>query len=207
MKTKFLAPLAALAALSVVRPAAAITFNGGDILNITGAYEAPAPTGIYDFHTAGGSAAGLGNYGNFGVQNDSTGAFSAFANGGTVTTDYEILSLDFGNVASYVGQPFLSLTSSGDAFTFEITEPAINQASFNFGSMGGAIFSFEGVFKSADDRELGQGVLSGQFIGGDGSYSASLTVVESVPEPSVLLGLGLMAGAVFVVRRRQSQPA
>ena len=210
MNVKFLskavAPLAAVAALSMAAPAsAAVFFSNGDTLNITGAYKAPAPTGSYEFFKANGSAAPIGSTGNFGVQNDSTGAFAAFTSNGDVKAAYEILSLDFNDVNTYVGKTFLSLSKGGDAFTFKITEPAINQGSFNAGTLGGALFSFKGVFKSLDDEDLGEGVFSSQFIGQGGSYSATLVVteVESVPEPSALLGIGLMVGAVYVIRRRQ----
>jgi hypothetical protein len=196
-------PMAAMAALSMASPAAAITFNHGDVLNITGAYKAPAPTNLYNFHTVGGSAAALGSYGNFGVQNDSTGAFGAFANGGTVTAAYDILSLDFDNIATYLGLDFLKLENGLDAFSFVITEAVTEEFSFTTGPSGAAVFSFKGLFKSADGQEVGEGILTGQFVGGkNGSYSASL-VVKSVPEPSALLGIGLMVGAVYVIRRRQ----
>jgi hypothetical protein len=195
-------PMAAVAALSMATPAAAITFNGGDILNITGDYKAPAPTNIYRFRTVGGSNAALGSYGNFGVQNASTGGFSAFANNGTVRANYDILSLNFNDVASYLGLDFLKLNNGGDAFSFVITEPVTNNGSFSTGSSGGSIYSFKGLFKNADGQELGEGILTGQFVGGsNGSYSASLAVVKSVPEPSALLGIGLMVGAIYVVRR------
>ncbi|MGB3294120.1 MAG: PEP-CTERM sorting domain-containing protein [Phormidesmis sp.] len=210
MNIKFLskaaAPLVTLAALSMATPAsAAVFFGNGDMLNITGAYKAPATTGVYEFLKVGGSPAPIGSMGNFGIQNDSTGAFLAFTSNGDVKSAYDILSVDFNNVATYVGQTFLSLSNGVDAFTFQITEPAINQGSFNAGSFGGALFSFKGVFKSLDDQKLGEGVLSSQFIGKGGSYSATLVVTEaeSVPEPSALLGIGLMVGAVYVIRRRQ----
>jgi hypothetical protein len=194
-------PMATVAALSMATPAAAIAFNGGDILNITGDYKAPAPTNIYRFRTVGGSNAALGSYGNFGVQNASTGGFSAFANNGTVQANYDILSLNFNDVASYLGFDFLRLNNGGDAFSFVITEPVTSNGSFSTGSSGGSIYSFKGLFKNADGQELGEGILTGQFVGGsNGSYSASL-VVKSVPEPSALLGTGLMVGAIYVVRR------
>ncbi len=198
-------PLAALAALSMATPAAAITFNGGDILNITGAYRAPAPTNLYRFRTVGGSNAAVGSYGNFGVQNASTGGFSAFANSGTVRAGYDILSLDFNNLTTYLGLDFLRLNNGGDAFSFVITGAATaNDGNFSTSTSGLAGYSFKGLFKSATGQELGEGILSGQFVGGgNGSYSASLVVVKSVPEPSALLGLGLMVGAVYVIRRGQ----
>ncbi|MGC1306213.1 MAG: PEP-CTERM sorting domain-containing protein [Phormidesmis sp.] len=212
LSSRLAASIAALATFGMAAPAFAVTFNGGDILNITGAYKAPAPTGLYRFHTVGGSAAAVGSYGNFGVQNDSTGAFAAFGSNGSVTTDYNILSLDFGNAATYVNKSFLSLSKGGDAFTFEITEPVSQEFAFNMGSFGAGIFSFKGLFKSLDNQNLGEGFLSGQFVGGgNGSYSASLTVlespIESVPEPSALLGLALTAGTIIVIRRRQTVSA
>lgn len=197
-------PMAAMAALTMASPAAAITFNNGDNLNITGAYKAPAPTNLYRFHTVGGSAAAVGSYGNFGVQNDSTGAFSAFANNGTVTAAYDILSLDFNNISTYLGLDFLTLDNGADAFSFVITEPATEEFAFSSGSSGAAVFSLKGLFKSASGEEVGEGILTGQFVrGSNGSYSATLAVVKSVPEPSALLGIGLMVGAVYMIRRRQ----
>ncbi|NJM96335.1 MAG: PEP-CTERM sorting domain-containing protein [Phormidesmis sp. RL_2_1] len=203
-------PLAALAALSMAAPAsAAVFFNNNDALNITGSYKAPAATGFYEFLKLDGSSAAVGSYGNFGVQNDSTGGFAAFGTNGAVTATYDILSLDFTNPATYVGKTFLSLSNGVDAFTFKITEAAINQGSFAVGNMGGSLFSLKGIFASLDDENLGEGVLSGQFTGNRGGYSATLTVVESasVPEPSALLGLGLAAGTMIVIRRRQTVSA
>ncbi len=201
--SKAIAPLATLAALSMAAPAsAAVFFGNGDSLNITGAYKAPAPTGVYEFLKLGNGPAPIGSMGNFGVQNDSTGAFTAFTSNGNVKADYKILSLDFTKPETYIDKAFLSLSNGADAFTFHITEPATNEGSFTIGKSGGALFSLKGMFKSPDDRELGQGVFSSQFISKNGSYSATLEVT-SVPEPSALLGIGLMVGAVYVIRRRQ----
>jgi hypothetical protein len=159
-------PMAALAALSLASPAAAITFNGGDILNITGAYQAPAPTNLYNFRSVGGGYAASGSYGNFGVQNNSTGGFSAFANNGAAKATYDILSLDFNSLATYLGLDFLKLNNSGDAFSFVITEPATFNSGFSKTSSGSSTYSFKGIFKGASGQALGEGILSGQFVRG-----------------------------------------
>lgn len=203
------APLAGLAALAMAAPAsAAVFFNNNDAINITASFQAPTPQGVLQFAKADGTFSTIGDYGNLGVFGSptTTGAFAPFSTNGAVTAGYEILSVNFNDVATYVGLDFLQINNGVDTFKFVITDPIANYSPLlpnNFTAVG-----VTGIFKSLDDQVLGSGSLTGQFNkGANGSFSGTLTVTETVPEPSALLGIGLMVGAVYTLRRRQLEIA
>lgn len=212
MKAKFFgallaAPLAAASAMIMAAPAsAAVFFNNGDLLNFTGGFKAPAATGVYKFIEANGSAADVGSYGNFGIlaAPSSSGAFAPFSSGGSVVAGNKILSVDFTNPATYLNKDFLLVTKASESFKFVITDP-ITQL---FAGGNAYAATFKGLFKSADDEVLGEGILTSNFRPKkNGSYSVTLEVTKTVPEPSALLGLGLMVGTIFIIRRSQEVSA
>ncbi|PZO60304.1 MAG: hypothetical protein DCF15_02475 [Phormidesmis priestleyi] len=208
------APLAAVSAMIMAAPAsAAVFFNNGDLLNIGGGVKAPTSVGEHKFAKVGKPVtfAGIGSYGNFGIyDNDlTTGGFESFISNGTVLPGYEILSVDFTKPTDYLNnKEFLRVSNGVDSFKFIITEFISPLSASSFGYTTNV---FKGVFKSLDDEVLGEGkgILSSQFLPNkNGSYSASFEVTKvSVPEPSALLGLGLMVGTVFIIRRRQEVSA
>ncbi len=201
------APLAAVSAMIMAAPAsAAVFFNNGDLLNITGGFKAPAAPGVYKFLKTNGSAANLGSYGNFGIlaPPSSSGAFAPFSSNGKVVSSNQILSIDFANSATYLNKDFLLVTKASESFRFVITAP-ITQL---FAGGNAYAATFKGLFKSTDDEVLGEGILTSNFLPKkNGSYSATLEVTKTVPEPSALLGLGLMVGTIFIIRRSQEASA
>ncbi len=206
--SKSIAPLAAVAALSMAAPAsAAVFFGNGDSLNIGSGYQTSTATpSQYKFSLFGGGFANVGSYGNTNVTSTSDGAFEPFITD-AVKPLYGILSIDFSDASTYLNKAFLSINTGVDAFTFTITGPAVEHPVADTDKLTNVAYSFGGIFKSLDDQTLGEGTLTSNFSNknGKGSYSAILVVTkaESVPEPSALLGIGLMVGAVYVIRRRQ----
>lgn len=206
--SKAIAPLAAVAALSMAAPAsAAVFFGNDDTLNITGAYKTSITNPAkYEFGISGGGFASVGSYGNTGVSSSSDGAFEPFITD-AVDPLYKILSVNFSDATTYLNKVFLRIDNGTDAFDFIITE-AIFGESKNKGKTTDVDYTLKGIFKSLDDQTLGEGSLTSNYSNtkGIGSYSATLVVTkaaEPVPEPSALLGIGLMVGAVYVIRRRQ----
>lgn len=104
--------LVAVSSILAVNPAQAAVFLGiGDKLNITGSVSnVPLgtsanqitfnPTGdVFESGFIFGGSTDIGEYGNFGVQDNSSGVFALYANSGTVIADYQILSFDIQDAA------------------------------------------------------------------------------------------------------------
>ncbi len=215
------APLAAVSAMIMAAPASAAVFFNGDSLNFSGGYKSTLSAGKFEFRNVGGTVAGIGSYGNFGILGaDSTGDFSLFDSNNAIVAGNKILSVDFNDSTTYLGKDFLKVTNvdGTDSFTFVITGlastalepgPTLATGTNYFGAT-----SLIGNFVSSGGNILGSGVLTNNFVKKpngsltSGSYSSTLTVTKvTVPEPSALLGLGLMVGTVFIIRRRQEVSA
>lgn len=205
------APLAVASAMIMAAPAsAAVFFNNNDTLNFTGGFKAPAPNGKYEFQKVDNTYAAINgsSYGNFGIASNSTGAFLPFGTNSVLASN-EILSVDFTNSATYLNKEFLKVTNGTDSFTFVITgltSPPVQVP------IPGATLGFVGLsgnFVSSTGSVLGTGALTSNFGSTSSTYSAFLEVtkVATVPEPSALVGLGLMVGTVLVIRRRQEVSA
>lgn len=216
------APLAAVSAMIMAAPAsAAVFFNNGDSINLTGSFKAPAPLAQYEFGKVGGTFASIGSYGNFGIQAppNSTGAFAPFGalSNGAVLASNEILSVDFADSTTYLNKEFLRVSNGVDSFKFIVTglaNPSQTTTSiplpipFPSISVTSGVALLSGNFVSSTGSVLGTGLLTSNFTtGSNGSYSATLVVTKTVPEPSALLGLGLMVGTVFIIRRSQEVSA
>lgn len=216
-------PIAAATLMSVSAPAQAITFGGGDILNITGAYTTSLATPFkFTFSDVPGD--NTPNAGNFGVVNDTTtGGFAAFITNGAVVPEYDIANLDFSSIAlnTLVNIPFLALkgpvtgapgtpaASTNDSFTFVITELLEKNFMNSPGPLAQTNLLFKGKFVNAQTQEaVADGVFTGNFAdkNGKGSFSGTFVVAESVPEPGAIGGL-LVIGSfgVGLMLKRQRQ--
>jgi hypothetical protein len=206
--------------MSFANPAKAITFAVGDILQLNS-----------DFHNSAGNVQqvkfldstntpqNIGSYGNFGIENNSTGSFTSFVTNGTISSAYKILSVDFSNLASYVNQDFLiaslpngvTAAPGPDDFKFKITSPAVYTPVG--GPTSGVInFQVAGQFISTNPNNTaqGSGFLTGSFIRNQGTFSGSLEVTsidngQPVPETSTVLGVGLVGAFILLNRSRFSR--
>lgn len=213
-------PLVTASVFTNANSAQAITFKGGEILQINADFRNSNanPQALRFFNGATQprpTLTNLGQYGTFGIGDDSTGGFQAFANNGaTNNINYKILSLDFSNPVNYVGKEFLKAEKLGannaviDDFKFIITAPITEKT---LGGNSSGVFTFsnvQGIFTSTKpfNSVIGNAFLSGTYIRNNGTFSATLEVA-SVPEPTTLAGLGLVAGALAVSQNRKKNQA
>lgn len=204
-------PFAVAGAFTNSDPAQAISFNVGDTLNITGAYTPVLNDPLkLTFNDAPGGDGDAG-YGNFGVVNPTTtGSFEAFETNGTVDTGYDILNVDFGDLTTYLNQDFLKLDNNVDSFKFIITAPVVKSpysGSVPGITFGGVVALMTGKFVNASNGEaLGFGNFTANFNNENGSFSGTFTVT-SVPEPTTILGLGVVGAGLVASRRRKANQA
>lgn len=198
--------------------AAAATLNSGDILQINADFNNLASNPLKLQFKVGNTAQPIGSYGYFGIGEPSTGGFGDFENdGATNNSNYKILSVDFTNPATYLDSnpldlsldlPFLKATKGSDSFKFYITEEILATDKMVAGTKNGVftLSNVKGQFVTDQGAKAGFGYLSGTFIANNATFSGTLTVA-SVPEPTTVAGLGLVAGVLAVSRMRKQNKA
>lgn len=216
--------LAVATLMSISSPAQAIIFGNGDTLNITGGYSTTLATPFrFTFKNVSNTIPN-GGFGNFGVvSGTTTGGFANFITNGVIVNEYKIADLDFTNTA--VGNipdfDFLTLTKTvtgapgtpaaggpNDSFKFVMTELLDKTFVNNPGPLATTNLQFNGKFVNAQTNEaVAAGIFTGNFTDstGAGSFSGTLIVemVEKVPEPSAVLGLGAVVGLGAFAKRHK----
>ncbi|GGA18381.1 PEP-CTERM sorting domain-containing protein [Okeania sp. KiyG1] len=146
---------------------------------------------------------------------------------GDTGTPYTVTSfadpfLDFGNL-TFPGIPFGDTTSIGDGInTFSLTKSTIDVMQMAGNPNVDILVSLYGTFEDADgnitqgkgdltlqlaDTNVAfvEGIFNGDNPGASATFSAALVAeMETVPEPTVLFGLGVVTAGLVTSRRKKS---
>ncbi|MEH2406949.1 PEP-CTERM sorting domain-containing protein [Nostoc sp.] len=99
----------------------------------------------------------------------------------------------------FINFGFRTLGSTNALLTFDLDDSVVTRMSL-FGDTILDIAGITGKF-NFNGQTIGQGALSASVSGASSSYQLSLT---TVPEPTTMLGLGLVGAGMVMSRRRKS---
>ena len=185
-----------LTGLSLLIPsqAEAITFSdGGEFSGFIEALEVDTQvtdSSEFRFADGDGNYQDIGDYGEFGI-GTADGVFAPYEDEVGL-----IQSVDFDDVDEGVSG-FLEFESDDSAlspWSFDITDNVVMTPIAD----DSLRVSADGVFRGPEDEAPGNFTLTTQ---GDGQTTASFSSDVAVPEPTGLLGLGVVAGVMAGLRR------
>lgn len=203
----FAIPLATAAMFTSAGSAQAVSLNGS--IGLTG-------TSVFPTNEVGNPASTTLKFTDVHVTSNTSGDFLAFSptlSGTGITIKTLNLTKLPGSTAtkatystdSYT--PFIdfgtrTLGSTTSLLTFELDNSVVTRTKFSNGKIGYGVDEITGKF-NFNGKTIATGLISGSLSKASSTYELTLEAV-SVPEPTTMLGLGLVGAGMIMSRRRKS---